>query len=53
MDDATFTRMTAQGPDAVATTLEAWAPSLGRVTDMDTELARRIDAVVAAVGSSG
>jgi pterin-4a-carbinolamine dehydratase len=32
---------------------EVWTHSLDRVTDMDVELARRIDAAVAAVGSSG
>jgi pterin-4a-carbinolamine dehydratase len=34
-------------------TFEVWTHSLDRVTDMDVELARRIDAAVAAVGSSG
>jgi pterin-4a-carbinolamine dehydratase len=34
-------------------TFEVWTHSLDRVTDMDIELARRIDAAVAAVGSSG
>jgi pterin-4a-carbinolamine dehydratase len=36
-----------------AITFEVWTHSLDRVTDMDLELARRIDAVIAAVGSSG
>jgi pterin-4a-carbinolamine dehydratase len=34
-------------------TFEVWTHSLDRVTDMDVELARRIDAAVAAVGSHG
>jgi pterin-4a-carbinolamine dehydratase len=34
-------------------TFEVWTHSLDRVTDMDVELARRIDAAVVAVGSSG
>jgi pterin-4a-carbinolamine dehydratase len=34
-------------------TFEVWTHSLDRVTDMDVELARRIDAAVAAVGSAG
>ncbi|GAB3308402.1 hypothetical protein GCM10027451_17330 [Geodermatophilus aquaeductus] len=38
-------------PDAI--TFEVWTRSLDRVTDMDVELARRIDAAVAAVGSHG
>ena len=36
-----------------AITFEVWTHSLDRVTDMDVELARRIDAAVAAVGSHG
>jgi pterin-4a-carbinolamine dehydratase len=36
-----------------AVTFEVWTHSLDRVTDMDVELARRIDAAIAAVGSSG
>ena len=36
-----------------AVTFEVWTHSLDRVTDMDVELARRIDAAVAAVGSHG
>ena len=40
-----------QLPDGV--TFEVWTHSLDRVTDMDVELARRIDAAIAAVGSSG
>ncbi|SDF91002.1 DUF2267 domain-containing protein [Pseudonocardia oroxyli] len=40
-----------QGPDGV--TFVVWTHSLDRVTDMDIELARRIDAAVTAVGSSG
>ena len=34
-------------------TFEVWTHSLDRVTDMDVELARRIDAAIAAVGSHG
>ncbi|MGY1740602.1 MULTISPECIES: DUF2267 domain-containing protein [unclassified Blastococcus] len=34
-------------------TFEVWTHSLDRVTDMDLDLARRIDAAVAAVGSAG
>jgi pterin-4a-carbinolamine dehydratase len=34
-------------------TFEVWTHSLDRVTDMDIELARRIDAAIAAVGSHG
>jgi pterin-4a-carbinolamine dehydratase len=34
-------------------TFEVWTHSLDRVTDTDVELARRIDAAVAAVGSHG
>ncbi len=34
-------------------TFEVWTHSLDRVTDMDLELARRIDAAIAAVGSHG
>jgi pterin-4a-carbinolamine dehydratase len=34
-------------------TFEVWTHSLDRVTDMDIELARRIDAAVTAVGSHG
>jgi pterin-4a-carbinolamine dehydratase len=33
-------------------TFEVWTHSLDRVTDMDVELARRIDEAVAAIGSS-
>ncbi|MEU7813022.1 4a-hydroxytetrahydrobiopterin dehydratase [Pseudonocardia sp. NPDC049154] len=40
-----------QQQDAV--TFELWTHSLDRVTDMDVELARRIDAAIAALGSSG
>lgn len=36
-----------------ALTFEVWTHSLDRVTDLDVELARRIDAAVAAIGSSG
>ncbi|MFR9805139.1 DUF2267 domain-containing protein [Pseudonocardia sp. RS010] len=36
-----------------AVTFEVWTHSLDRVTDMDVELARRIDAAIAALGSSG
>jgi pterin-4a-carbinolamine dehydratase len=36
-----------------AITFEVWTHSLDRVTDLDVELARRIDAAVAAVGSHG
>jgi pterin-4a-carbinolamine dehydratase len=36
-----------------AITFEVWTHSLDRVTDMDVELARRIDAAIAAVGSFG
>jgi pterin-4a-carbinolamine dehydratase len=36
-----------------ALTFEVWTHSLDRVTDMDVELARRIDAAIAAIGSSG
>jgi pterin-4a-carbinolamine dehydratase len=36
-----------------AITFEVWTHSLDRVTDMDVELARRIDAAIAAVGSHG
>jgi pterin-4a-carbinolamine dehydratase len=34
-------------------TFEVWTHSLDRVTDLDVELARRIDAAVASVGSHG
>jgi pterin-4a-carbinolamine dehydratase len=34
-------------------TFEVWTHSLDRVTDMDVELARRIDAAITAVGSHG
>jgi pterin-4a-carbinolamine dehydratase len=36
-----------------AVTFEVWTHSLDRVSDMDVELARRIDAAIAAVESSG
>lgn len=36
-----------------AVTFEVWTHSLGRVTDLDVELAGRIDAAIAAVGSYG
>jgi pterin-4a-carbinolamine dehydratase len=36
-----------------AVTFEVWTHSLVRVSDMDVELARRIDAAIAAVESSG
>lgn len=36
-----------------AITFEVWTHSLDRVTDMDVELARRIDGAIAAVGSHG
>jgi pterin-4a-carbinolamine dehydratase len=34
-------------------TLEVWTHSLDRVTDMDVEVARRIDEAVDAVGGGG
>jgi pterin-4a-carbinolamine dehydratase len=34
-------------------TFEVWTHSLDRVTDMDVQLARRIDEAVEAVGSHG
>jgi pterin-4a-carbinolamine dehydratase len=49
--DMTHHARVQQQQDAI--TFEVWTHSLDRVTDMDIELARRIDAAVAAVGSSG
>jgi pterin-4a-carbinolamine dehydratase len=49
--DMTHHARVEQLPDAI--TFEVWTHSLERVTDMDVELARRIDAAVAAVGSHG
>ncbi len=40
-----------QGQDRII--FEVWTHSLDRVTDMDLELARRIDAAIAAIGSGG
>ncbi|WP_271215094.1 4a-hydroxytetrahydrobiopterin dehydratase, partial [Pseudonocardia halophobica] len=49
--DMTHHARVEQRQDAI--TFEVWTHSLDRVTDMDVELARRIDAAVAALGSSG
>ncbi|WP_324273185.1 4a-hydroxytetrahydrobiopterin dehydratase [Blastococcus brunescens] len=49
--DMTHHARVEQSRDSI--TFEVWTHSLDRVTDMDVELARRIDAAVAAVGSSG
>ena len=49
--DMTHSARVEQVGDEIA--FEVWTHSLDRVTDLDVELARRIDAAVAAVGSSG
>jgi pterin-4a-carbinolamine dehydratase/uncharacterized protein (DUF2267 family) len=50
-DDLHHNATVEEEPDGI--TFHVWTHSLGRVTDMDLELARRIDDAVAAVGSGG